>query len=125
MSYAAKAYSKTQVETDVIDSNSKELLVLVYERIIENLNIGKHELENGKYGIEFFTKANDLINIGLISVLDFEKGGEIAQNLKSIYLWCSTKILEGRIEKSPVKIQEVIDVLNPLYEAWASLIKKI
>ena len=52
---------------------------------------------------------------------DLKKGGEIASNLKSIYEWSLRSINEARINKSEEKIQEVIDVLIPLYEAWKEI----
>ena len=58
----------------------------------------------------------------MLATLDFNKGGEIANNLKLIYEWALRAINEARIKKSPEKIQEVIDVLTPLYEAWQEIV---
>ena len=44
----AKAYANNEVESSVISSDSKELVVLVYERVLDNLKIGKCALENGE-----------------------------------------------------------------------------
>ena len=45
-------------------------------------------------------------------------------NLGAIYEWSLREIIMGRVERSPEKIQEVIDVLTPLYEAWLTLAPK-
>jgi flagellar protein FliS len=121
MSYAARHYQQKQIETDVSTLNSAELIVLVYEKIFECLRLGKKELVNNTYGIEYFSRASDLINIGLLSSLDLDKGGQIAQNLKTIYEWSLREIIQGRINRSPEGIQEVIDVLALLYEGWISI----
>jgi flagellar protein FliS len=94
---------------------------LVYERLFDHLKIGKKELENGRYAIESFTKAHDLIQQGLVACIDYEEGGDIAQSLGAIYEWSLREILSARLNRSPEKIQEVLDVLTPLYEAWISL----
>lgn len=120
----AKAYANNEVESSVISSDSKELVVLVYERVLDNLKIGKCALENGEYGVEAFAKANDLIQQGLLACLDYSAGQDIAINLGAIYEWSLREMVNGRIEKSPQKIQEVIEVLTPLYEAWLSLAPK-
>lgn len=121
MSKVAQAYGNTAVETAVTSSSSKELIILVYEKINEHLLLGKKELELGQPGVEVFTKAVDLINLGLIASLDKGKGGEIANNLEFIYLWAINKIVEARLSKAPDKIDEVIKVLKPIQEGWVSL----
>jgi len=124
MSFAAKAYATTKSETDVSTSSSPELILVVYERLFDHLKAGKKELEAGLYGIEPFSKASDLINIGLLASLDFDKGKDIADNLRLIYDWALTTILQARLKKSPDMIQNIIDVLTPLYEGWSGVIPK-
>jgi flagellin-specific chaperone FliS len=53
-----------------------------------------------------------------------EKGQAIADNLRLIYNWALTSILQARLKKSPDLIQKVIDVLTPLYEGWLGVIPK-
>ena len=121
---AAMRYATNDVETGVHSSNSQQLIVLLYERLFDHLKIGKKELENGRYGIESFTKATELIQQGLLACLDYKDGAEVAQNLGAIYEWSLREIINARVTKSPEKIQEVLDVLTPLYEAWISLAPK-
>lgn len=121
MTRVAKAYAENDAMTSVTSSNSKELIILVYEKIFDHLRVAKQELREGRYGIEFFTKASDLINLGLLASLDYQKGGEIATNLKSIYEWTLGNIIQARLQKSPEMVQDAIDILTPLYEAWVSL----
>ena len=121
---AIKVYAETNIHTGVSSANSSELIVLVYERLFDHLKIGKIELENGRYAIESFTKAHDLIQQGLVACIDYKEGGDIAQSLGAIYEWSLREIINARVTKSPEKIQEVLDVLTPLYEAWVSLAPK-
>jgi flagellar protein FliS len=120
-SKSALAYAANNVETGVVAANSSQLIVLVYERLFDHLKIGKKELENGRYAIESCTKAHDLIQQGLVACIDYKEGGDIAQSLGAIYEWSLREIINARVTKSPQKIQEVLDVLTPLYEAWISL----
>jgi len=118
MSIAANAYKNTEIATSVNSANTNELILLVYDRVLENLRLGKKELENNRPGIEEFTVANELINLGLLASLNDQKGGEIAQNLRNIYLWAMHSIIEARLTKSNEKIDEIIDVFNNLRQAW-------
>ena len=121
MSKALKAYSEASISTSVSMSTSTDLIIIVFEKIFDYLKIGKVALENNQLAIEEFTKINDLINLGLVASLNREKGGEIAKNLEFIYLWVMSKITEARLTKSPEKIEEVTQVLMPIYESWQSL----
>jgi flagellar protein FliS len=123
-SKSALAYAANSIETGVVAADSSQLIVLVYERLFDHLKIGKKELENGRYAIESFTKAHDLIQQGLVACIDYKEGGDIAQSLGAIYEWSLREIISARVTKSPEKIQEVLDVLTPLYEAWVSLAPK-
>ena len=120
-SKSALAYAANSIETGVVAANSSQLIVLVYERLFDHLKIGKKELESGRYGIESFTKAHDLIQQGLVACIDYKEGGDIAQSLGAIYEWALREIINARVAKSPEKVQEILDVLTPLYEAWISL----
>jgi len=121
MSKAAKAYSTNQVETDISEADPIKLILLVYEKIFDNLRLGKIEINDNRHGMEYFTKASDLINSGLLTALDFNKGGKIAEDLDLIYRWALRKIIIARLEKSTDMIDEIIIVLTPLYEAWLSI----
>ena len=121
---AARLYANNDAETGVDALNSGQLIVLIYERVFDNLKLGKHALENGQHGVEVFTKAHDLIQQGLLACLDFNAGAEVAQNLGAIYEWSLREIINARVSHSPEKVQEILDVLTPLYEAWISLAPK-
>jgi len=121
---AAKMYADNNMHTSVTSADSGQMIVLVYERILDHLIVGKQGLENDQYAIESFTKAHDLIQQGLLACLDFEAGADVAQNLGAIYEWSLREIISARTLRSPEKVQSVIDVLYPLYEAWLALAPK-
>ncbi len=121
---AAKMYAENNTHTSVTSADSGQIIVLVYERIFDHLKVGKLALENGQYAIESFTKAHDLIQQGLLACLDYEAGVDVAQNLGAIYEWSLREIIAARTDRSPQRIQEVMDVLQPLYEAWIALSPK-
>jgi flagellar protein FliS len=122
MTYAAKAYSANQNQTDVLIAKPNELIILVYERVFDNLKLGMNEMEQDQYGTEYFSKAGELINFGLLSTLNLSKGGEIAANLSIIYKWALTELNIARVQKSPEKIQNILNVLTPLYEGWVEIL---
>ena len=121
---SARAYATNQIHTGVDAANPGQLIVLVYERVFDHLKLARNSLEAGDYGIEPFTKAHDLIQQGLLACLDYKNGGDVAQSLGAVYEWSLREILNARLTKSPEKIQDVLDVLAPLYDAWVALAPK-
>lgn len=121
---AAKMYAENNTHTSVVSADSGQIIVLVYERIFDHLKVGKLALESGQYAIESFTKAHDLIQQGLLACLDYDAGAEVAQNLGAIYEWSLREIIAARSDRSAQRIQGVIEVLQPLYEAWITLSPK-
>jgi flagellar protein FliS len=112
------------MQTGVAASSPGSLIILVYERLFDHLKMGKLSMERGEFGMESFTKAHNLIEQGLLACLDFEEGGEISHSLAAVYEWSMREIIAARASKSPEKIQGVLDVLSPLYEAWLELAPK-
>ena len=121
---SAKAYAANEAITGVHGSDPGQLIVLIYERVFDHLKLAKKALENDEYGIEPFTKAHDLIQQGLLACIDYENGGEVALSLGAVYEWVLREILAARLNKSPEKVQEILDVMMPLYDAWLALAPK-
>lgn len=57
----------------------------------------------------------------LMSSLDMEKGGEIAQNLLSLYSFVYNQLVEANIEDRPELIDDAMLVMTQLRESWAVL----
>jgi len=113
-----RAYAAAQRETSVSSARPVDLIVMVYQRLLDHLFTGMHLMNEGSDSSESLTKAIDLITTGLESCLDKEKGGEIAQNLALIYDWASKEIIRARLRRDPEMIQGVINAFVPLAEAW-------
>ena len=118
---AYTAYQKTNVST----ASQGRLVVLLYEAAVKNLNAAIALLDaddNLKPGnIETYgkhiQKTQAIINELEVS-LDMEKGGEIAKNLMSLYLFFNRELTEATFNHSAAKIQSVLTMLNDLLSAW-------
>jgi flagellar protein FliS len=54
--------------------------------------------------------------------LDFEAGGDIAQNLFSLYMYFNREILEANIRKDVARIKSIRRMLEELRGAWATAV---
>jgi flagellar protein FliS len=91
---------------------------LLYETLLSNLN--KIEDKHPKTDFLAFGKCQNALKI-LSSSLDMAKGGDLAQNLYDLYIYCSEKLREYLEDKNQQKIVEVKRIISGLSEAWKEI----
>jgi flagellar protein FliS len=98
---------------------------MCYEGVIDNLRLAKEKIREKDYEKKgkAIIKAQDIIE-ELICSLDFEKGGEIANNLESLYNYMLRRILQGDLNKDIRAIDEVIGISSDLLSAWQEVASK-
>jgi len=119
----AQSYLEMKVKT----ASPIQLVIMLYDKAIVCLNTAI-ELINKKsikYDIinNNIIRAQDIVSELMLS-LDFEQGGEIAQNLFAIYDYCMKEMIDGNIKKDAVLLTNVVKILTELRSAWAELEKK-
>ena len=118
---AHAAYANTQRETSVASARPVDLVVLVFQRMLDHLRHGRQlMLDEEDSGVPL-GKALQLLNGGLEVCLDPNQGGEIAQNLATIYQWANREILMARVRKEHQRLTDVMDVLTTVSQAWQQL----
>jgi flagellar secretion chaperone FliS len=112
-------------KTNVITSDPGRLIIMCYEGAIDSLKLAKEKIKEKDYEkkAKAIIKAQDIIE-ELICSLDFEKGGEIANNLESLYNYMLRRILQGDLNKDVKAIDEVIGILSDLLSSWQELVSK-
>ena len=112
-------------KTDVSTSDPVKLIIMCYEGAIDSLKLAKERIKEKNYEkkAKAITKAMDVIN-ELMCSLNFEKGGEIARNLSSLYSYMLRRILYGEVNRDIGAIDEVIGMLSELLSAWQEVASK-
>lgn len=120
--YGNKAYHRTSITT----ASKEQLLLMLYEGCIRNFKKAKLAMEQGNIAEKgkWLGKAQDIVN-ELSNSLDFEKGGDIAKQLESLYLFVFSESTEANIHNDPQRLQQCITVMMTLYEGWQGAVKKI
>ena len=114
-----EAYKENQLT--ITDPGS--VLLLLYQGAIDALNraalyLGKGDIaEKGKCVL----RANDIIHQFLAS-LDYEAGGELAQNLEGLYRYMLDQILFANINNDSEAFKRVASLLSTLKEGWESAV---
>jgi len=123
-SNAFNAYQKTNVST----ASQGRLVVLLYEGAIKQIKLALSFIElDGKIKpsqIEKFgnaiQKAQSIITELQVS-LDMEKGGEIARNLMSLYLYFNEELVTAGISHDRKKLEFVLNMMGQLVESWRQI----
>lgn len=101
------------------ESNPLKQIVMLYDGAIKFLNLTATDIENNDFvaKAEHSTRALDIINY-LQSILDFEKGGNVAQSLDSLYRSITVLILRASAELNSELMRRAADLLAPVRDAW-------
>jgi flagellar protein FliS len=109
-------------ENSVATQSSGRLVVLLYEGAIRFLKQAIKEMEERDYADKgkYIGKAIDVID-ELNYCLDVEVGGETAMNLRKLYFFMTRHLNEAHLRQDPVRVREVIALLEDLNQAWKAL----
>lgn len=113
-----QAYQNTQVQT----SNQKQLLVLMFDGMNRFMNQAIRSIKENDIEVAHSNlHRTGQILLELLSTLREDKGGEIAFNLKRIYVFCYERIVIANLKKDVESIKDVQAVLNNLGDGWRQI----
>jgi len=113
---------ETYQETSVTTQSKGKLVVMLYEGAIKFLKQAIKEIEAGSAEEKgkYISKALDIL-FELNAVLDMEAGGEVATNLRNLYLFMGRHLTEANTKQDTQKIEEVIKLLEELNKGWKAI----
>jgi flagellar secretion chaperone FliS len=115
-----RAYRDTQIKT----ASQGKLIVMLYDEAIRQVDSAVQGLRKGNDGIDIVSnallKAQDLVTELMVS-LDFERGGDIAQGLFSLYMYFNQQLVEANMKKVAEPLEEVRKMLAELRSAWMQI----
>ncbi len=120
MSYGLGAYKKTSIHT----ASKEQILLMLYQAAIKNCKKAIESIEAkdiAKKG-EYIGKLQDIV-IELNNSLDFEIGGDVAQELSSLYDYILFASTQANIKIEAEPLNGCLQVLGTLYEGWNDAIK--
>ena len=115
------AYQNTNIKT----ASQGKLVVLLYEAAVKNLKNAESLIDEEnkikpsnmeKFG-KFLQKAQAIITELQVS-LDMEKGGEIAKNLMSLYIYFNQELISVNINHDKSKLEYIEQQMSELLKAW-------
>jgi flagellar protein FliS len=97
-------------------------VVLLYEQAIEDIRRAVAALHRGDIEVRTSELNHALLVVGqLQSVLDMERGGDVARNLDRFYSLLRIRLLEAQVRVSATILEEQMKLLLLVREAWVEL----
>ena len=112
------AYQETSITTE----SKGRLIVMLYDGAIKFMRLAIQEIEAQDFEAKgrYIGKAQDIIN-ELNTVLDIEAGGELAANLRKLYVFMSGHLSQANQKRDPQMIREVISLMEELNSGWRAI----
>lgn len=119
---AANPYSRYQ-EQAIMTMTPGEMVVRLYEEVINQLNRGILSLESGNLE-EANTALQKCQRIFKHLLSTLNQKYEVSQGLFALYNFFNSRIIDGNIRKSSAPLQEILPLVIDLKDAFAQAEKK-
>jgi flagellar protein FliS len=115
---AATAYQETAITTQTRGG----LIVLLYDGAINFLKMAKQciDQEDITGRNRNIRRARDII-FELNSTLNLDKGGQVAQNLRSLYNFIWRYLGDANVKNDAGMLQKMITMLDDLRQTWQKI----
>jgi flagellar protein FliS len=122
-SRSASAYKRASVDASVDMADPHQLVTLLFEALNRHLGAAKLHMQAGDIAgkCKQISAAMRILEEGLIAPLDMEKGGELAENLKSLYDYCVTRLIMANAKNDAKLLDEVAQLIEPVASGWKQI----
>jgi flagellar protein FliS len=121
-SLAMNQYKEVRVQSSVMDATPHRLIQMLMEGVLEKIALAKGNIlrkEIAQKG-ENIGKAITIVG-GLQASLDKEKGGELAENLNSLYDYMAQRLLMANIQSDDAILDEVAGLMLEIKAGWDAI----
>jgi len=119
---ALKQYNKINLQTSIESASPHRLIQMLMDGALAKLAQAKGHMKANSVAQkgEDISIAISIIG-GLRDSLDHKKGGEIANNLDSLYEYMTHRLMESNLKNDISMIDEVHDLLMEIKSAWDAI----
>jgi len=117
-----QAYQRNKFET----ASPHRLILMLYEGAMKfgNQAIKSLDTQDVETSNKALTKTQDIL-YELIACLNDERGGQIAGNLRQLYLYMIDLLVQANLQKDKAKVVEAMGYLQDIKSAWEQIGKEV
>jgi flagellar protein FliS len=108
------------------ETSSLKQVVMLYDGAIKFLNLTAADIESKDFvaKAEHSNRAFDILNY-LQSILDFERGGDVAVSLDNLYRRITALALQASAKLDATMMRRAAELLMPVRDAWETNAQKL
>lgn len=116
---ALNSYGSVKVVTGVATANNVELIMMLFDGLIESLSLARGHIQHGSITLKSksLQRASRIV-LGLQNALDHEKGGDLARNLADLYTYVVRRILDVNAYNDLEALDEIVSMMQEIRSAW-------
>jgi len=116
-----KKYQQTNKST-AQQASPYQLVAMLFQKLLGNIATAKGAISQNNFEKKGTELSNAIAIIGVLEgSLDFKQGGEVSENLASLYKFCSEQLLVASTNNDAEKLEEIIQILLPIKAGWDSI----
>jgi len=116
-----KKYQQTNKST-AQQASPYQLVAMLFQKLLGNIATAKGAISQSNFEKKGTELSNAIAIIGVLEgSLDFKQGGEVSENLASLYKFCSEQLLVASTNNDAEKLEEIIQILLPIKAGWDSI----
>ena len=116
---AIQSYGEVKVGTGVATSNNVQLIQMLFDGLLESLSTARGHIQhnNIQEKSKAIARASRIV-LGLQGALDFEKGGDLANNLNELYSYVTRRLFHINAQNDLVVLDEICGLMKEIRDAW-------
>lgn len=116
---ALNSYGSVKVVAGVATANNVELIMMLFDGLIESLSLARGHIQHGSIELKSRTlqRASRIV-LGLQNALDHERGGELARNLSDLYTYVVRRIIDINAYNDLQALDEIASMMTEIRGAW-------
>lgn len=109
-------------QSHIMTASPEKLVLLALNGVLRFMKgaLAAHGRQDWIAFTQQMNRSEDLL-LELLSALDVERGGELAENLAAIYAFVIRQLLLANLKRDAHLVEQLIPVINNIKEAWEVL----
>lgn len=119
----SNAYREVGVTSAVDGANPHRLIQMLYDGLLESIAQARGAMRSNNVELKChsLSRAVRIVDEGLHGALDMASGGDLAANLSELYGYVSRRLTLANLRSDEAMLQECVDVIEPLRDAWSQI----
>jgi len=119
---AAHAYNRVAVDSAIAVASPHALIAMLFTALVDSLSRAETAILEGNVSAKSkaISKAIRILDEGLAGSLN-AKGGEIAENLGSVYQFGILELSKANEANDPQAVARVLALITPIAESWKAI----